>query len=269
MSRPHSHADKTAIPAEWLEELQRKADLNASFDALAGIEHFHAETMRGRIRCLQLQHEEAWDHFDRATVLVEEYPETIPNLVRQFLLEIFRFENAVIEEPITPGLDVPSFSVPPIPGQILEDFPEVAYVISLRIMAEALLRLHLGESQKALELYEKVIADDPRARPAKLVVSYLGIAAAMNNLGHAPEEVERYLENASFAAQAVDRTLDRGLVATRMYSTYRFLGRDEEAEGWQDYLQRLDCPEETKDAFARRAEILAERCNSNGLLLFV
>ena len=101
--------EDSPLPPGWTEEFVGRADLEASYQSLESCDHFHAATMRGRIRTLQLRIEEAWDHLDEADLQSRLAVETIPNLMRVFLLQVYRFENAMLErpEPLEPEFPEP------------------------------------------------------------------------------------------------------------------------------------------------------------------
>ena len=132
------------LPENWLKKFFRNADLEASYQELENVRHFHAETMRGRIRSLQMRFGDAWDHFDRAQSLICKAPGNTPNLVRQFVLEIYSFNNALLERPVSSDCPMAEFSLPPLDPKILDDYPEIRYVLELRRNSEAMLRLQYG-----------------------------------------------------------------------------------------------------------------------------
>src|SRR2546426_381518 len=151
-------------PAGWLDEYFDKADLDLSYSRPDDRRHFYVEALQGHIRSQQLRFEEAWDHFDKATLLCAESEENIPNLVRQFLLHIWCFENALVEAPLEDDeIDMPVLWIPELPERILADYPEVKLVIDHRRYAEALLRLHLGKWSESAELYQALIQENRNA----------------------------------------------------------------------------------------------------------
>ena len=52
-----------AAPKNWITLVTDRCDLDLAFEALDGWDHFHTDTIRGRIRSLQLRPDEAWQHF--------------------------------------------------------------------------------------------------------------------------------------------------------------------------------------------------------------
>jgi tetratricopeptide (TPR) repeat protein len=255
------------LPPGWKEEFEDKADLEASFSKLDGRKHFYAEALRGLIRSLQLRFDEAWKHFDKAQELVDDAQENIPNLIREFLLHIWCFENAIVEAPLVEtSIDPPALWIPELPPQVMEDYPEVRLVLNMRRQAEAMLRLHLGHWDDAVDLYRELIDDNQKDPGSSLSIYYVGLAACQYNMGM-EEEALRNLENAGFACLSDGKTLQRAKLAGILYALYSHLENGEEAESWQSYLHGLPCPQPTKDVFLERGKILLDRCAQRSSLL--
>ena len=261
------------LPEGFRRTFLGEADLARAFAMLEGCEHFFAEAMRGRIRSMQLRLEEAWDHFDRAADLSEEVEETIPNLVRRFLLEIYSFDHAVVDSPVPPEALIPASPLPPLLPSLFEQYPELKLVLDLRKFCQAKLLLHLGQCKRAAVLYRELIADNRDDPPEFPAMYYLGLAACQHGQGLLDDAL-RSLENAGLAtvsmmsldpsdperARGQGSRLNAAWDAATLSVFYRFLGDDDTAAGWRAFLGRLSCPSETRDAFARRAERLLERC---------
>ncbi len=255
------------LPDGWVDRFSSRVDLDASFRELEGLHHFYVETMRGRVRSLQLRFDEAWEHFESATDAVDAAEDSIANLVRQFQLEIFRFENALVEEPLDPDVDVPQFDLPDIPEIVFEEYPEVKYVLSLRVNCEALLRLHIGQYEESHRLYERLGSSDHR--PERLALCYLGRAACQHNLDASSSSVDALLESAALATAAVDVNLYRLLIGSSLISFHEFLGQEEPAQEWRSFLERLPCPPVTTELFVERTRRSLERSRQHGRLLLV
>ena len=257
------------LPAGWLEDFMQKADFDASFGALGNNNHFYAEALRGMIRSQQLRFEEAWEHFDRANELSEKAPENIPNLIRQFLLHIWCFENALVEAPLIEGeFEPPELTIPPIPEEILRDYPEVKLVINLRRQSEALLRLHLGHFEESAEIYRGLIEDNPRDRGDILAGFYVGLGACEHNLGYREESL-RTLENAGFSLLSGGKLLNRVKQAGILYAVYQHIGEEEQAESWMSYLRAQPCPAATIQVYSQRGQILLDRCTEKSSCLVI
>jgi hypothetical protein len=224
--------------------------------------------MRGRIRSLELRTAEAWEHFGRAAELAQAAPETIKNLIYKVVHELYRLENALLEEAPAPDLAVAALWLPRLPPEVMREYPEVQVAINLRRSGEALLRLHLGEAERAAEHFSALIAADRQAPEDVLVFYYLGLAAAAHNLGQA-RWAEVNLENASFAVRLGGRTLNRARAAAILRAFQAFLGNSDEAVAWEEFLGRLDCPESTKEVFRRRGARLVARCTETASLLIL
>src|SRR5262245_4189969 len=92
-----------AQPEDWGENWNEKCDLDLAFEALEDWHHFHTDTMRGRIRSLQLRPDEAWPYFETAFRRAPDFAATPRNQLRLFYLKAYCFENALIEESAETG----------------------------------------------------------------------------------------------------------------------------------------------------------------------
>jgi tetratricopeptide (TPR) repeat protein len=255
------------LPQGWQEELATKADLQSSLVALEGRSHFYVEALKGHLKSLQLKFEEAWKHFDKAQEMVDDAEESIPNLIREFLLHIWCFENAIVEAPlIETNIDPPALWIPELPQQVMEDYPEVRLVLNMRRQAEAMLRLHLGHWDEAVELYRELIEDNHKEPRSSLGFYYLGLASCQYNMG-LEDEALRNLENAGLACLSDGKTLERAKLAGILYALYSHIQDGEEAQSWQAYLRGLPCPDATKEVFFERGRILLDRCAQRSSLL--
>jgi DNA-directed RNA polymerase specialized sigma24 family protein len=260
------------LPPGWLDDLENRVDFECSFQDLEGRTHFHAEAFRGLIRSLQLRWDEAWKHFDRAQQLVDEADENIPNLIREFLLHIWCFENAIVEAPlIETNINPPALWIPDLPQQVMDDYPEVRLVLDMRRNAEAMLRLHLGHWHDARDIYEKLIQEYREPSSGSLGLYHAGLAAchyALVKEGEAEEqdEVFRDLDNAGVACLADGKTLRRATLFSILCAFHGFLGTGEE-ESWRRRIRSLPCPEATRKLFLERADLIEERCEDRGTLL--
>lgn len=262
-----SRRDKDSVlPDGWLDGLFHRADLDASFRGLRRVSHFHAETMRGRIRSLQVRFEEADVHFAKALKKALKTERTIPNLVRQLVLNAYWFENRLLQGPIH-GVESPrEFRFPDFPEAIRKEYPEVEFVERLRLSAEALLRLHLGEFEISAKIYQDLVE---KCRPEcddRLALQYLGLGASLHNLGQT-EDALRNLENAGLCIQVGGPLLNRGRIAANLLAAYSCLEQMEMARDWRIFLENLDCPETTKEAMFKRSTLVVERWTRESRLL--
>ena len=118
-----------------------------------------AHTLRGLIRSMQLRTDEAGRCFSRARKGFLKDEKTIPNLMYGFLLEAFRFENALVEAPVDQGISLPRTRFPELPEAVGERYPEVVFALNFRKQTEAILRLHIGELREATALFRELIKD--------------------------------------------------------------------------------------------------------------
>lgn len=265
---PHS-----PLPNGWRHEFLNRADFRRSFGALSGHDHFFADTLRGYIRSLQLRFDEAWSFFDRALDKAERTPSNPQNLMRRFLLQVYVFDNALCEAPLSCGAP----ALPPeesAPEALLEAYPDMRRLLQLRRNSEAILHLHLGNFEAAADTFEDLIQQNGFVKtrsgttnPSALTMNYIGLAAAQLNL-ELEDEARRNLENASFALLSGGELINRARAASVLHAFYSFLDERKEAQSWKTYLQRLSCPRETVTAFLRRARIVHQRCvEHSGLVL--
>ena len=259
------------LPAGWLEEIFEKVDLERSFMQLRGIKHFWVEAWKGYIRSQQLRFASAWKYFDRAYEAAQEAEETIPNLVRQFILNIWCFRNALMEAPLANTIqDVPEAWIPELPAEILDEYPEVRRVITLRRGSEADLRLHLGQYSDAAELYSGLIEEHRSEGDGEGLAAfyYLGLAACEYNLDF-KEEALRNLENAGLVLSMNGRNWNKINACSDLYAFYKFLALEDEAQSWDHFLERLPCPAVTRDLYKRRSKLVLDRCLEKSTLLLL
>jgi tetratricopeptide (TPR) repeat protein len=260
------------LPANWYEDLRTRVDLERAFALLRPIRHFYAEAWKGRLRTLQLRFDSAWKHFDKAYKLTEEAEETIPNLVRQFVLNIWCFENALQEAPLSDGAEteIEEAWIPELPEETLEEYPEVRVVIRLRRQSEALLRLHLGHFNDAAEIYRELIEAKDKAEQTAgdEAIHHLGLAAAEQRLGF-PDRAVRSIETAGLCIAASGQAIDRLHVGAFLVAFHRHLKQNEEAESWKAFLEHLECPETTRSTYLRRADHILERMETAGGLVIL
>jgi tetratricopeptide (TPR) repeat protein len=255
------------LPAGWLEEFQNKADLQRSYAALQGGEHFYVEAFRGNIKTQQLEFGKAWEHFDRAHEKSAEAEETVPNLVRQFLLNIWCFECALLEAPLAESRGkVPPLWLPEVPEEVLQDYPEVQLVMDYRLQSEGILRLHLGECEESAAIFESLISRGKGPGEPQVAIYYLGLAACQFNLGE-DNEARRNLENAGFAVLTGSRTINQAQSAGLLHGLYSYMHDHEHVRDWAVFIQSLNCPQATKDLSLRRGLVVMERCSAHSGLL--
>ncbi len=259
------------LPAGWLEDIFEKVDLERSFLKLRGLKHFWVEAWKGHIRAEQLRFESAWKYFDRAYEAAQDVEESIPNLVRQFILNIWCFQNALSEAPLADTIkDVPEAWIPELPEEILDEYPEVRRVIHLRRSSEASLRLHLGQYSDAAELYGDLVEEHgcDKDSEGSVAFHYLGLAACEYNLDFKDEALKN-LENAGLVLTMSGRNWNKIKACSDLFAFYKFIGMDEEANSWDLFMERLPCPQGTRDLYKRRSKLVLDRCLENSTLLLL
>jgi len=263
------HPADSPLPQGWAEDLFDNADLERSFMRLRGIKHFWVEAWKGHIRAEQLRFESAWKYFDRAYEMAKGVEETIPNLVRQFILNIWCFENALAEAPLADTIkDIPEAWIPDLPEEILNEYPEVRKVINMRRYSEAKLRLHMGQYTDAAEIFGELINDQQADDEGRSVYSYLGLAACEFNLDFRDDALKN-LENAGLMLSYGGRTWNKAKCAAVLQAYYKFLKMEPEASEWDAFIERLPCPQATKTLYKKQSQLNLERCTQNSTLLFV
>jgi len=259
--------EASPLPEGWLHQFLDTADLKRSFEALRGSRHFYAETMRGRIRSLELCLEEASQHFERAVALSGRAPETIPNLIRQFVLAVYIFDNRLFQAPLDDVTEIPEPWIPQLPEELLREYPEVRFVLETRRAAEGFLRLNLGECEESARIFGELVRE-PGIPGDVLTMYHLGLAASQYNLGLEEDAMEN-IESAGFHLQAGGRLLNRARAAGCLYGFYCYLEKRDQAESWTAFLKQLTCPEATKRVFLKRGRLLVRRCAQQGSLVLL
>jgi hypothetical protein len=224
--------------------------------------------MRGRIRSFQLRLNEAWKHFERASKKSDRARDTIPNLVRKFLLQIYIFENALLCAPVDRTLSVPYMNIPELPDDVFERYPEVRFVVNVRINAEASLRLHIGDYYTASSLFGELVEEHGGSPDASLSVYYCGLAAAQFNLG-LEDLCRKNLENAGLAVRSGGSTLNKLTATALLHSLHLYLEEPQVAKEWKEFLCHIDCPQSTKEAFLKRERLILKRCARHKCLVLI
>lgn len=257
------------LPKRWVEEFFEAADLERSFEGLRGVRHFHADTMRGRIRSLQVRLEEAHKYFEKAYAGACIAPRSIPNLMRELTLHAYWLENRALQGPLEPVEDEDFTEFPEFPDDIIEEYPEVLVAARIRNSAEALMYLHSGKYTIAAEIYSVLVERDREERGDVLAGHYIGLAASVYNVGLRDGAMD-CLEKAGTALRSGGGpVLHRCILGANLEATYRCLGEDALAEEWRRYVEALECPSATKAAFRRRTGITARRWAEESRLLVV
>jgi hypothetical protein len=260
---------ESVLPPGWYEELLEKADLEASFAALEDSDSYYVDAMRGRIRSLQLRLEEAWRYLEQAAARSVDAPEELPDMARRALLQMYLLENALLSAPMDRSQPAPPCRLPDLPGirdSTLEEYPEIRYILEMRLSIEGCFRLHLGDYHQASTTFQGLVDAWSGPPDAALALHYCGLAAARHNLGLA-DLARRGLENAGLALASGGRMLNRLSASGMLAALHEYLGEDSHARDWKSHLGSLDCPAATRESFLRRGQLMLERCVEQKCLL--
>ncbi|HVR73886.1 MAG TPA: hypothetical protein VMT52_06115, partial [Planctomycetota bacterium] len=109
----------------------------------------------------------------------------------------------------------------------------------------------------------------PQDPEGALPFHYLGLAACEHNLGYA-DRAKRNLENAGLALASDGHLFNKARAASVLCAFHRYLENAEEVANWEAFIDRLNCPEATKQLTRKRAAIIVARCQekSNLVLMF-
>ncbi len=258
------------LPADWTVDYLEHVDFDRSFAALSGCDHFHAATMRGRIRSLQLEIDAAKNHFKEAVALASQTEdESLTDLKYRFLLNVFRFDHLLLEQPVSQGTALPdSLKSPRVPRVLRAQHPDLRFALNLRDHAHAVLLLHVGDFEEAADMWRALLRDNPDVPADKHIFYHVGLAAALFNHGDRDNAL-RSAENAGLAVASARRTFHRVHGASLLLALYTFLGEPDEAADWQAFLEHLQCPQLTKDLFLRRADVMLIRSEEASSLLLI
>lgn len=252
-------------PPTWRADLVDRADLEASFRALAPHEHFFAEALRGWVRTLQLRIAEAEEHFGHARELARGVRPTVANIARRFLSEVYSSECTLLKGP-PPLRSRPPLSSPLPPAEIASEWPEVRLVVELCRAFEGRFLLHAGDCERGARLFGRLLAERRRESGSELAAWYLGLAACQHGL-ELDEPSIRSIENAELATLNAAATLSAARDAASLAAFWSFLGSPDRASEWTLFLRRLPCPEATRDAFRERSDRISQRCHALGRLV--
>lgn len=254
-------ADRAA-PADWMNLVNEKGDLDLAFDALDGWDHFYTDTIRGRIRSLQLRPKEAELFFERSQARVEEFPNTHRNFLRRFYHKIYVLENSVIAESAPEGGD------PDLTDKVLEDLmnmeiPETEVALQTRQYHKGVLFLNRGKFTEAKRCFLRIIKQSHGQMGDEKTAYYLGAAVALKQLGQ-EKDANWQIENASLIIPTLENTLNMGIYSASLSAFLDLWGREAEAEEWRDFLFRLKMPEKTRQLLLQRKERVVTRSRALG-----
>ncbi len=258
MNRTPEHDQ--AVPENWLDLVNHRCDLDLAFEALEKLSHFHTDTIRGRIRSLQLRPKEAWKFFQRAEENADSFGASPRNLLRRFFLKVYCFENALLEESTPSGGDAER-TKECIQSLLHGDTPPSTLASLLRFFCNGIYLLHREEYAQSKKIFLRLIKETSNRIGDEKTGFYFGASIAHRGLGE-DEEADRQLENALLAIPTLETTFTMGLYAATASALLEIWGRDEEAREWIEFLTRLKLPKKTAEIFCERSRRMLERSAS-------
>ncbi len=253
---PQKQSDRAA-PADWMALVNEKCDLDLAFDVLEGWNHFYTDTIRGRIRSLQLRPKEAMAYFELSAERVDDFPNTLRNFLRRFYHKIYVFENSIIAE------SEPEGGNPDQTDRFLKDLmemeiPETEIALQTRQYHKGLFFLHRGRPEEAKKCFLRIIRQSRDRMGDEKSAYYLGAAAAHKQLGE-DKDADKQLEYASLYIPTLENTLNMGIYSTTLAALLQFWERVDEAQEWLDFLGRLKIPGKTREMLLERNRRIVAR----------
>jgi hypothetical protein len=260
------HEPDQAVPTDWISLVNERCDLDLAFESLEGWDHFHTDTIRGRIRSLQLRPNDAWRFFRRADERSGAFCHSPLNDLRRFFLKSYRFENAFVEESQAEG------GRPGIAEECLsalgKDVPDSEVAVQLRAFSQGVFCLHRGKPEEAKAIFRRLVSQTSSQILDQQVGFYIGLSVAHTALGE-DDDAERQIENACLANLAIENTFTRGLNASVLIALFRTARREQEARDWEMFLRHLEIPPKTLELFLERCRRIQERSAGLGRLFLL
>ncbi len=197
--------------------------------------------------------------------MFEQAPKTPENLLRKIDNQIFAYENALVEAiERVEQVHIEEVPAPSTLERAMRMFPEMATIVAEKTRVDALVLLHAGRCDVAIELFRDLIRDG--ASPESLPGLYVGLAASQFGIGEESAAWES-LETAGLATQACPVLLFQVLAAGAFVGVFSYLNCPDEADAWRSFLRRLRCPTKTVEVAVARGERIRERSEREGRLL--
>ncbi len=253
---PQKQSDRAA-PADWMALVNEKCDLDLAFEALEGWNHFYTDTIRGRIRSLQLRPKEATTFFDLSAERVDDFPNTLRNFLRRFYHRIYVFENAIIAESESGGGD-PKQTDRHLKDLMEMEIPETEIALQTRQYHKGLFFLHRDKADEAKKCFLRIIRQSRERMGDEKTAYYIGAAAAHKQLDE-DKEAEKQLEYASLYIPTLENTLNMGIYSATLSALLQVWERPEEAQEWLDFLGRLKIPVKTREILLDRYRRIVAR----------
>ncbi len=244
-----------AYPESFSFLFLKKIDLEASFSALSGYNHFYSETLRGKIRSLQLKPEEAAIYFEKARKLSQNLELTPQNLNYIFILRTFALDNAVLLEAKRSQGESTELLDREMELFLSFDLPENDITLAqIQMNAIGYYQLLKKEYSASLLTFETLLSESKARFEDMQCNFYCGAAAAAKELGY-EEIAARHYENAALGVNTISLPLNIGLFSARLYALLTYWERPQEAELWLERLKMLSCPEASRECFIQRAQL--------------
>lgn len=188
-----SHNVDQAVPENWITSVNEQCDLDLAFEVLQKFNHFHTDTIRGRVRSLQLRPQEAWEYFQKAEQRADLYEKSKHNLLRRFYLKAYCFENCLIEKS---SQDFSENDQTEICLQNLFNYslPPFGIAEKIRTFCHGMYLIHKEDYISAKNLFEQLIHDSWDSYGDELTGFYFAAAVSNRGLGEI-EKANRHMEN--------------------------------------------------------------------------
>lgn len=266
-SKENEQDSDRAAPRDWLDIVNQECDLEKGFRALESRDHFYTDTLRGRIRSLQLRPQEAERYFERACSRVSDFPYTSRNRLRAFYTKLYRFENLLISasEPPPRGALSPEGMLSDL---LNGELPELDFSRDILMYDRGILLLQAGEAKKAARVFTSLLESRPCCFSDEQAAFYLGAASAHHELGNL-DEARLHVENAGLCIPVLQSKINMGLCASSICALLEFWDQADQAQEWETFLKRLNFPENFSLVLCQRKQrIIARSRELNRVFLF-
>jgi len=236
----------------------QECDLDLAFEMLQGWNHFHTDTMRGRVRSLQLRSQEAWPFFEKALSRIHEFDESLQNKIRAFYLHIYCFENALVEE--SSGHGDPQLTSRYLDRVVRHRLEEQEFRIAneLKEFLQVLFLINQERYREAKTIADHLLESSRNRLGDEKVGFFFAASVAYKGLGDERASTEQ-IENALLGIPTLAQRFNMGLYAGTAMALLRFWGMADRAQEWEQFLVHLRIPERTADIFRERARRMFER----------
>lgn len=251
-------ADYSEVDVEDDSDPLYRADFEGALEAISSRDDFESYALRGKIRSLELRTAEACEHFERAEELYEEVAESDSEApIGYFYLQLYCLENALLEEAVE-GLteEVEARQESALEYLTARSPNSLPGMISLSAIGTyKLVRRRFADAAQVFELFLALTNVGWNVELIRTGFS-IGAAAAAGELDRA-NEAERHYETAALGLGMVPHELMTGIYCGRLHALAARWGRKRESREWLRRIEKMECPETSKECFRRRAGLLA------------